>query len=239
MTFAYLCAMFAVAAGHFARRHFRIGWREYAGSGCVVRATALSTARGGPACLLFFRGAVFGCLFYTLLQTSFLEGPLCLRFFTVWNFSALVAFFALGCALSCSCCVDVAQMRAAPRTSHRLAAAIHHLLLEVQLPMSFMIVAVVWLVLYPRDAAVNSSASVIYSQYTNLSSLTMHGANFVAMLAEFALDALHVEPGHLGLVLAWGALYALFNGLQAFWTNDTVRAASWPQATPRRRALAS
>jgi hypothetical protein len=34
------------------------------------------------------------------------------------------------------------------------------------------------------------------------------------MLIEFALDALHVTPGHVGLVIAWGMLYALFNGLQ-------------------------
>ena len=27
---------------------------------------------------------------------------------------------------------------------------------------------------------------------------------------------------HAGLVLAWGMLYALFNGLQAYWTHDTV-----------------
>jgi len=50
----------------------------------------------------------------------------------------------------------------------------------------------------------------------------MHGANFLFMLLEFGLDALHVEPAHFGLVLAWGMLYALFNGLQVYWTHDTV-----------------
>ena len=45
---------------------------------------------------------------------------------------------------------------------------------------------------------------------------------FVFMLIEFGLDALHVTPSHAGLVLAWGMLYALFNGLQAVWTHDPV-----------------
>ena len=77
------------------------------------------------------------------------------QFFTVWNFAALVAFFALGTGLSCSCCRDVAHIRERPpRTIHRHAAAAHHLLLAVELPMSAMITACVWLVLYPhvRDA---------------------------------------------------------------------------------------
>ena len=42
------------------------------------------------------------------------------------------------------------------------------------------------------------------------------------MLIEFALDALHVTPGHVGLVLAWGMLYALFNGMQAIWSHDPI-----------------
>ena len=60
------------------------------------------------------------------------------------------------------------------------------------------------------------------SKFTNLTSLTMHAANLVFMLVEFALDSMWITPAHIGLVLAWGMLYALFNGLQAYWTGDTV-----------------
>ena len=49
----------------------------------------------------------------------------------------------------------------------------------------------------------------------SLTSLTMHALNVVFMLTEFALDALLVEPRHVGLVVAWASLYGLFNGLQA------------------------
>ena len=78
--------------------------------------------------------------------------------------------------------------------------------------MSAMVAAVVWLVLYPSDA----NAARALERYTNLTSLTMHAANLVFMLLEFALDALHVDVRHVGLVVAWGMLYALFNGLQAW-----------------------
>ena len=60
------------------------------------------------------------------------------------------------------------------------------------------------------------------SKFTNLTSLTMHAANLVFMLVEFALDSMWITPAHIGLVLAWGMLYALFNGLQVYWTGDIV-----------------
>ena len=193
----------------------------YAGASAVRRSSASSVRRVRPGTLLAFRASVFAVTFYMLLQSTFYEGPQCLRFFTVWNFIALVAFFALGTALSCSCCREIALVRAVPSKSHRLAAAAHHMLLEVQLPMAAMITLVVWLILYPYDAEHDPSL-FWYVRYTNLTSLTMHGMNLVFMLCEFAIDALHLEPSHFGLVLAWGMLYALFNGLQTFWTHDTV-----------------
>ena len=212
-SFAYIGSCFLAGTGHFIWQHRKAGFRAYAGSGAVRRASASSIWQVGPGTLLAFRMSVFVISFYTLLQSTFYEGPPCLRFFTVWNFIALVIFFALGTALSCSCCREIALVRATPSRSHRIAAAAHHLLLEVQLPMAAMITLVVWLVLYPYDAEHDPSL-YWYSRYTNLTSLTMHGMNLVFMLLEFGLDALHLEPGHFGLVLGWGMLYALFNGLQ-------------------------
>jgi hypothetical protein len=163
------------------------------------------------------------CALPTPVPVCALTGrPSTRQFFTVWNFIILVLFFALGTGLSFSCCRDVAMLRETPSASHRLAAAAHHLMLEILLPMSAMITAVVWLVLYPYDLYDRSFPTFMLAKYTNLTSLTMHGANAVFMLIEFALDALHVTPGHFGLVLGWGMLYALFNGLQAHWTHDTV-----------------
>ena len=74
----------------------------------------------------------------------------------------------------------------------------------------------------PYDLYDQSAGPYVLARYTNLTSLTMHVANTIFMLSEFALDALHVTPGHFGLVLAWGMLYALFNGWQAVWTHDPV-----------------
>lgn len=220
-TFLLIACFFIAGGGHFVWRHRRKGFRAYAGPSAVRRASATSVWHISPHALLLFRASVFAVSFWMLLQSTFYEGPPCLRFFTVWNFIALVIFFALGTALSCSCCRDIALMRPRPSESHRIAAVAHHLLLEVELPMSAMITLVVWLVLAPYDAAHDPSL-YWYARYTNLTSLTMHGVNLIFMLLEFGLDALHVEPAHFGLVLAWGMLYALFNGLQAYWTHDTV-----------------
>ena len=221
MTFGMIIFIGTVSLTHFVWRHRRKGFRAYAGPSAVRRASATSIWSVSPGTLLTFRATVFTVSFWLLMSSTFYEGSACLRFFTVWNFIALVIFFALGTALSCSCCRDIALMRPRPSESHRLAAVAHHLLLEVQLPMSAMITMVVWLVLAPYDALTNPSL-YWYNRYTNLTSLTMHGINFIFMLLEFGLDALHIEAGHVGLVLAWGMLYALFNGLQAYWTHDPV-----------------
>ena len=42
------------------------------------------------------------------------------------------------------------------------------------------------------------------------------------MLRVLKSHSVCLVPDHLGLFIAWGMLYALFNGLQAFWTHDTV-----------------
>lgn len=227
LTFTYILAMFWITMFHFVWRHRHGSWRQYyMGSTAVRLASSPSVRHIGKDVLFVYRLCVFLYCFWSLLDTSIATGPSCLRFFTVWNFTALVCFFALGTGLSFSCCRDVAQLRSPPSRVHRAAAALHHILLEVQLPMAAMIALVVWLVLYPYDAmggAEHPDATAYrLSQYTNLTSLTMHAANLIFMLVEFGLDALHVAPGHMGLVVAWGMLYALFNGLQAYFTNDTV-----------------
>ena len=227
ITFATIGAFLALAIVHFVLRVRRERRLPFFGSKEVRVSSAPITWHIGPDVLLVYRFSVFLFSFWTLVDSSFVVGPGCFRFFTVWNFVALVVFFALGTGLSFSCCRDAGTLRPTPSAVHRLTAALHHLLLEVELPMAAMIAMVVWLVLYPYEEASLTDHTTYHdpnslSKYTNLTSLTMHGANLLFMLIEFALDSLHVTPGHIGLVLAWGMLYALFNGLQVFWTNDTV-----------------
>ena len=100
----------------------------------------------------------------------------------------------------------------------------HQVLLELNLPMSVLIAVVVWLVIYPNDAAIaeRTGDTTELRRDLSLTSLSMHGANVLFMSLEFFLDALLVAPRHLGLVVSWAMLYGLFNGLQAYWTGDAV-----------------
>ena len=134
LTMVFIVIILITSVLHFAWQHGRRGgWRQYTGAGAVRVSSAAGTWLVGPDALLLFRGCVFVTSLWTLLHSSWYAGPTCLRFFTVWNFAALVVFFALGTALSCSCCRDVALLRPTPSRAHRIAAAVHHLLLEVEL----------------------------------------------------------------------------------------------------------
>ncbi|KAL1530933.1 hypothetical protein AB1Y20_001824 [Prymnesium parvum] len=210
----FLLALLAGLA-HFSAHSSRRGWPP---PQHALLAGRTSHPAVRPAHLLAYRATVLALTASLLLHSSLAAGPSCLRFFTVWNFIALVACFALGTALSCAHVCAPAHCAHAPSAAHALAAAAHHLLLEIELPMSAMIAAVVWLVLYPYD----QDNHLTLLEYTNLTSLSMHGLNVCVLLLEFALDALDVRPEHVGLFTAWGMLYALFNGTQALWTHDTV-----------------
>ena len=49
---------------------------------------------------LLVRTLIFSWCFFILSQSSFYEGPGCLRFFTVWNFIALTIYFGIGAGLA-------------------------------------------------------------------------------------------------------------------------------------------
>ena len=143
ITMALISVVLILSTCHFAHQWLRGGWRLYAGVRAVRIASSGSVWQVGPAALLMYRSAVFVTCFLTLVQSVFNGGVETLRWFTVWNFTALVIFFALGTGLSCPCCREIGLVRSTPSRSHRVAAALHHLLLEVELPMSAMITAVV------------------------------------------------------------------------------------------------
>ena len=158
LTFGYLVLMLVVGGGHWvcARRRAPFDARD------VHLASATSSRAISPTALLLFRAVVFVWCFGVLVRSSFTTGPALLRLFTVWNFIALTLSFGLGTALSCSCCRTVAQLRPAS-ADHAFAAALHHTLLEVQLTMSALVAAIVWLVIYPYDLSDDRAQVVVLS----------------------------------------------------------------------------
>ena len=63
----------------------------------------------------------------------------------------------------------------------------HKVLLELNLPMSVLIAVVVWLVIYPNDAAIaeRTGDTTELRRDLSLTSLSMHGANVLFMSLEF------------------------------------------------------
>lgn len=182
----------------------------------VRRSSATVCASVPSLLLLCLRGIIFVYCLVILVWSSFEQGIGCLKYFTVWNFIALTAFFGLGTALSFSS----HGWRPPCGVSHHKAAAAHQVLLTVELPMSCLVTFVVWLVLYPVEYG--EDAAYALQQDFNLASFTMHAVNVMVMLLEFCLDGLRVEPQHLGIVVTWSLTYAVFNPLQAIWTHDPV-----------------
>jgi hypothetical protein len=222
-TYTLLLAFLASGVLHFCWIESRAGWRAFRGDELVRAAAFTSSARVSEHTLLLVRTLIFSWCFFILSQSSFYEGPGCLRFFTVWNFIALTIYFGIGAGLSCSCCRHLATH--GPITpDHRWWAGLHRLLFELELPMSVLVAMVVWLAIYPNAVAVAAATGDASGQIAvlSLTSITMHALNVIFMLVEFSLNALFVEPWHVGLVVAWGSLYGVFNGLQANFTGDTV-----------------
>ena len=181
----------------------------------VRRSSATVCTAVPPLLLLCLRGIIFVYCLVILVWSSLLQGIGCLKYFTVWNFIALTAFFGLGTVLSYS-----SYGWRPPCGEHHKMAAAHQVLLTVELPMSCLVTFVVWLLLYPVEYG--EDAAYAQQQDFNLASFTMHAVNVIVMLLEFCLDGLHVEPQHLGIVVTWSLTYAVFNPLQAIWTHDPV-----------------
>ena len=230
VTFVYMVVLLVLGTSHFVTRNLRQPWRWRKTSlldavelriaaSTVHRASATSSARVPEVALLVVRTTTFAWNVLLLAQSSFADGVACLKFFTFWNFIALTVFFGLGAALSCSCCRQIARLQP-PSREHRIAAALHLVLLEMELPLSVVIAAIVWLVIYPFD--LSNGNPVRIAGDLNLTSLTMHAANVAMMFLEFCLNGLLLNPEHVGLVIAWAMLYGVFNGLQAVWTQDPV-----------------
>lgn len=101
-TFGIISAQLALGGGHFWWYNWWVQWREFRPEPTVRAASATSSLRIPESALLGVRCVIFVWCTFLLVQSAVAEGPSCLRFFTVWNFMSLTAFFGLGTLLSCS-----------------------------------------------------------------------------------------------------------------------------------------
>jgi hypothetical protein len=214
LTLTYAVLLFLAGSSHFIFMHWKVSWQSYRDASMVRSASATSHPHVSQEVLLIARCAIFAWCAWLLVTSLVAERGRALHFFTVWNFIALTVFFGLGTALSCSCCRRVAQLEHHWQVpaSHRLLAALHRALFEVLLPMSILVAVVVWLVIFPYDVQIGDAGQL--ARDLGATSLSMHALNVLAMLAEFCLDRLLLDPRNFGLLLSWAAAYCLFDGMQ-------------------------
>lgn len=145
-------------------------------------------------------------------------------FFTVWNYIMQTVFWISAASAS------AASLCGASGPSHGLRR-LTSILLSISVPMSILVSAVLWGVLFPATLRAGNPDECL-----NLFSYSMHALNTLTLLIEAAVDRMLAHRGTLGLVLLWMLLYAAFawvqNAATHFWPYffmrlDTYAAIGW------------
>jgi len=145
--------------------------------------------------------ALFGwCLLIYILIVAGNANPL--KFFTIWNWALLTAYFSVGAYLSAK-----ATFRGTSDAKRlTVLERIFWVMMEVELTSTFLVLVVFWLVLVP------SIKGLDYNPVT-FDSLMMHALNTLLMIIDFLLMKLPVKHAHFIYIASWASLYALFHGL--------------------------
>jgi hypothetical protein len=165
---------------------------------------ALTDGVAGKHVLLVYRGAIFIFSAATLVyELNFWGRPdRSFQFFTNWTFTLLVVLFGIGFGLSALACFTEYPHG---RTELNRVERIFYVMVQVELPTTFLIALVVWMVLFPA-----SQANGTPEDFINFGSIVMHGANVPIMLIEFALNGMRFRRIHLAFAVMWGCIYLLF-----------------------------
>eukprot|EP01052_Picozoa_sp_SAG31_P033067 SAG31_NODE_3691_length_3985_cov_3.675244_5_plen_350_part_00 len=150
-----------------------------------------------------------------------------LFWYTLWNYVLLTAYFCLSSVLSISgmlrswCCSPAAATMSMGEQAFAPAGLLHKLQLvifEVELPVSALVVAMVWFYLYPVLHDSNPFP-------TAFDDLSVHGINAAVMLVEYALNRLTLRPSHVVWVILWPTFYLAY---QLLWLWPTERKWAYP-----------
>ena len=165
---------------------------------------ALTDGMAGKHVLLVYRVVIFVFAFATLLRDLIYWGrpERSFQFFTIWTFTLLIVLFGIGSALSALACFTEYPHG---RTKLNRIERVFYVMVQVELPTTFLIALIVWMVLFPA-----SQANGTPEDFVNFGSLVMHGANVPMMLGEFALNGMRFRRIHLAFSVMWGCLYLLF-----------------------------
>mmetsp|Transcript_4372 Transcript_4372/g.5070 ORF Transcript_4372/g.5070 Transcript_4372/m.5070 type:complete len:372 (-) Transcript_4372:1162-2277(-) len=156
--------------------------------------------------LLAYRFAAFAIGFGFLV--TLLDTPRIFVAFTVWNWTIFTVYFGIGTYLS---------LRKVLKTERK----VEHLtkpekafivLLNLELPSTFLICAVVWLVLYPAAVSVDANLDGVLNPFSFLS----HAANVAFFLVDFFFSGLYIRLHYFVYTVMWGSTYIAFHTVYQF-----------------------
>ena len=133
------------------------------------------------------------------------------RYFTVWNWVAIIIFFFLASISSIS--ARVFKRRTA--ILDKIVASLFHVIL----PMTLFIDIITWTILVPMLMAQTDPERVAHWRNVMFSTISymQHGGNAIIMFGEFLLNRIpHSDNWSHGVVSLWNILFALWS-LFFFW----------------------
>jgi hypothetical protein len=166
---------------------------------------------GTPVTLLLYRVIMFlvtSAVLYVQITT---RSTRAFRYFTVWNWVAIIIFFFLASISSIS--ARVFKRRTA--ILDKIVASLFHVIL----PMTLFIDIITWTILVPMLMAQSDPERVAHWRNVMFSTISymQHGGNAIIMFGEFLLNRIpHSDNWSHGVVSLWNILFGLWS-LFFFW----------------------
>mmetsp|Transcript_22107 Transcript_22107/g.52852 ORF Transcript_22107/g.52852 Transcript_22107/m.52852 type:complete len:286 (-) Transcript_22107:272-1129(-) len=167
---------------------------------------------GTPGVLFVYR---WGCLFYVLYvcveQITRIRSFRIYKFYTVWNWYLLFAYFLLAATWSLQWLRQQPHRGAAARPAWRERR--RHwtvVLLHVNLTTVFIVNTFTWLVLVPMMLANPETVGKAKKMFFTFTSYNQHGVNSLLILGDLMLNAIPFQGYMIGYAGMWSGLYSIW-----------------------------
>ncbi|KAK9844666.1 hypothetical protein WJX74_005289 [Apatococcus lobatus] len=168
-----------------------------------------ASSTGSPRLLLAFRAFVAVWSLVVGGRQLLAKGPIVLKFYTVWNWWLMTAFFWLAAAASIQGQMKKSVSSSTANRVGRAAIILYHM----NSTTVWIVDVLCWALLVPMLTSDPDQQLVAFwkSQFYNFTSYNMHAANAVFMLLELALNRIPFYPYMLGYVGLWSTIYGLWS----------------------------
>lgn len=172
---------------------------------------------GTPATLLVYRLVMFLVTLAVLYVQITTRSMRAFRYFTVWNWVAIIIFFFLASISS----ISARALKKRTATLDKIVASLFHVIL----PMTLFIDIITWTILVPMLMAQSDPERVAHWKNVMFSTISymQHGGNAIIMFGEFMLNRIpHADNWSHGVVSLWNILFGLWSLLFFWMTGQAI-----------------